>query len=1053
MYDASGPSYSSSNNDSAAAQQNKAAQNKTVRSTRANPHSLQQTTCAYCGVGCGVDIQLQHQQSTGAAAAIPVALQGTPEHPANFGRLCVKGTHLLDTIGSPNEDDPKRLLQPEIYGKAVSWQKATDYIADKLQNIITTHGADAVAMYVSGQLLTEDYYVANKFMKGYVGTANIDTNSRLCMASAVAAYKRAFGEDVVPCNYEDIEHTDLLVLVGSNAAWTHPVLFQRIERAKQLRNLQVVVIDPRETATASIADLFLGIKPGSDTALFNGLLRFLKQHNGLDHDFINQHTDGFYEALQWANPWSVDMVADYCGLTSQQVLDFYQLFLQSDRAVSFYSMGINQSSSGVDKCNAIINVHLASGKILRKGCGPFSITGQPNAMGGREVGGLANQLAAHMDIDNDTHREQVQAFWQAPRMASEQGLKAVDLFEHIAQGKVKAVWIMATNPLVSVPNRNRVREALRQCDLVIVSDCVNDAETLSYAHIKLPATGWLEKDGTVTNSERRISRQRAIMPAMGEARHDWRIMCDVAQKMGFIGFDYQHPADIFDEYVRLTGFANQGKRQLDLSPLQGMTRAEYDTMQPVQWPMNANRQPVQVFADALFSTDNKRARFIAVEQRSVVQKTSDDFPFTLNSGRLRDQWHTMTRTGRSAILNSHSRIPSLTLHPDDADALGVSQHHVVAVQSPSGCAVCFVDVSTSVSRRNCFMPIHWSQSFANSANVSNLYASVVDPISGQPESKQAAVAIHKLATKQYWQVFYRTQDGQASVSQSCSGEFNSTLAAPSMWVKSLLSHCQMIIGSDIDLAELANAAHGSDLTQYPLNKHKTANHKAANHKAASQKIAADKLKALYLAVQNVLFATHSNTNSHADDALMNSATDAHIQQQQQELLSRAQRWLNTGASEWLVANPKEHVSVVLGLSNGALNFVAVVTPNSSDATQLALPESWVDALFAQDTLTLSQIQSLLRAAPEPEFLLGRQVCSCFKVHETSIINAITEGHDSVDKLGKSLSCGTNCGSCRSELQQLVTLHGAKVEGNSSKDFGNAVIPVTVLDDTNIHSHQ
>lgn len=511
-----------------------------VSKSVATQPSLQQTTCAYCGVGCGVDIEMQQGK--------PIALKGTPEHPANYGRLCVKGTHLLDTIGTEG-----RLLAPEINGKQVSWHSATQHVAQQFQNIIEKYGKDAVAFYVSGQLLTEDYYVANKLMKGYIGSGNIDTNSRLCMSSAVSAYKRAFGEDVVPCNYEDIEHTDLMVFVGSNASWTHPVLFQRLERAKQKNpDLKVVVIDPRKTPTADLSDLHLAVRPGSDAALYGGLLNYINESGATDKLFVSKHTEHFDQAIDAVSSWTIEKVACFCQLSIDEVKTFYRLFCQNEKVISFYSMGVNQSTSGVDKCNSIINAHLASGKIVKTGSGPFSITGQPNAMGGREVGGLSNQLTAHMDIENRQHQSLVQRFWDSPTIATELGAKAIDLFDKIADGKIKAVWIMATNPVVSLPNRNKVEQALKQCPFVVVSDCVKNNDTLDFAHAKLPATGWLEKNGTVTNSERRISRQRSIISTPGQAKHDWQIISDVAVKMGFTGFSYQHPVEIFNEYAQLT---------------------------------------------------------------------------------------------------------------------------------------------------------------------------------------------------------------------------------------------------------------------------------------------------------------------------------------------------------------------------------------------------------------------------------------------------------------------------------------------------------------------
>ncbi|MFC6978289.1 molybdopterin-dependent oxidoreductase [Microbulbifer taiwanensis] len=454
------------------------------------------TTCPYCGVGCGVSATVKRR-----GGGETVAVSGDEQHPANFGRLCVKGSALAETLGERG-----RLLQPRLHGREHDWDSAMDFMARQFARTIAEHGPDSVAFYLSGQLLTEDYYVANKLMKGFIGSGNVDTNSRLCMSSAVAAYKRALGADAVPCCYEDLEVADLVVLVGSNAAWTHPILFQRMQAA----STRLVVIDPRASATSEMADLHLAITPGSDAALFNGLLNFLVERDRLDRQFIDLHTEGFDEAIDIARDWSLAKTAAACGIAEQQLLEFFRLFAQTEKTVSFYSQGINQSSSGTDKNNAIINCHLATGRIGRPGAGPFSITGQPNAMGGREVGGLANMLAAHMNF-NAGDIDRVGRFWRADSVAQKPGLKAVDLFEAVERGKIKAIWIMATNPAVSMPDAARVASALQKCPLVVVSDCVADTDTARCADLLLPATTWGEKNGTVTNSERRISRQRAFL--------------------------------------------------------------------------------------------------------------------------------------------------------------------------------------------------------------------------------------------------------------------------------------------------------------------------------------------------------------------------------------------------------------------------------------------------------------------------------------------------------------------------------------------------------------
>jgi assimilatory nitrate reductase catalytic subunit len=454
------------------------------------------TTCPYCGVGCGV---LASRRPGGE-----VEIKGDPDHPANFGRLCSKGSALGETLSL---DD--RLLHPMVRGERASWDAALEEIARRFGQTIDEHGPDSVAFYVSGQLLTEDYYVANKLMKGFIGSGNIDTNSRLCMASAVAGHRRAFGADTVPVVYEDLELADLVVLAGSNLAWCHPVLFQRLAAARDARGTKVVVIDPRRTATCDIADMHLALAPGSDVALFNGLLAFLADAGRIDESYVKAHTEGFEEALVTAQSCGLASTARETGLPESDLRRFYGLFADTPRVVTAFSQGVNQSSRGTDKVNAIINCHLATGRIGRPGMGPFSVTGQPNAMGGREVGGLANQLAAHMIFEDDAHRALVRRFWQAPRLAERPGLKAVDMFDAVADGRIKAIWIIATNPVDSLPAANKVRAALRACPLVIVSDVTARTDTAELGHILLPAAAWGEKDGTVTNSERRISRRSA----------------------------------------------------------------------------------------------------------------------------------------------------------------------------------------------------------------------------------------------------------------------------------------------------------------------------------------------------------------------------------------------------------------------------------------------------------------------------------------------------------------------------------------------------------------
>ncbi|MEM1287701.1 MAG: nitrate reductase [Pseudomonadota bacterium] len=703
----------------------------------AGPAKTTHTTCPYCGVGCGVAARV---------SAAGVAISGTKSHPANFGRLCSKGTQLAETIGL--ED---RLLYPQIGGKRADWDTAVQTVASAFTKSIADYGPDSVALYVSGQLLTEDYYVANKLMKGYIGSANIDTNSRLCMASSVAGHKRAFGSDTVPGSYEDLEKADLLVLTGSNLAWCHPVLFQRIAAAKQDRpDMRVVVIDPRETATTQLADLHLPIQPDGDVALFAGLLRHLAKSQAVDHAFVADHTDGLDEALVASSAWTVEAVASSCGLQASDVACFFDWVVATEKTVTIYSQGVNQSSVGTDKVNAIINTHLLTGRIGREGMGPFSVTGQPNAMGGREVGGLANMLACHMELTNPQHRQIVQGFWQSPAIASKPGLKAIDLFEAIHDGQIKALWVMATNPSVSLPNADRVDAALRKVPFLAVSDIVSSNDTLRHAKrdgcVALPATGWGEKDGTVTNSERTISRQRAFLAAPGEAKHDWKAICDVARAMGFSqGFDFHHQADVFDEYATLSGEQNNGARDFDISGLAGLTRQEYDRLRPVTWPVKpTGENGGRFFAKGGFFHPDRRAKFIptAAAAKAAI-RPQDDGLLTLNTGRVRDQWHTMTRTGRSPRLSAHIGEPYVEIHPEDAMRFGIRAAELAELSCPLGTALVRTLVTKKQQRGSIFVPMHWNAETASLGRIDALVDAVTDPISGQPASKMSKVAVKK----------------------------------------------------------------------------------------------------------------------------------------------------------------------------------------------------------------------------------------------------------------------------------------------------------------------
>ena len=688
--------------------------------------SAVRTTCAYCGVGCGV-----LATPTGERTA---TIAGDPDHPANAGRLCSKGTHLGETIGLDG-----RLLTPMIGQRRASWDKALDLVARKFRDTIARHGPNSVAFYVSGQLLTEDYYVANKLMKGFIGSANIDTNSRLCMSSAVAGHTRAFGEDIVPASYDDLDAADLIVLVGSNTAWCHPIVYQRIQAARAARGTKLVVIDPRRTETADEADLHLAIRPGSDVALMHGLLAWCRAAGVVDDAYLARHVavpDRFWDAFgEGSDLWST---ARACDVPPDDLRRFFDLFAATPRTVTLFSQGVNQSLAGTDQVNAIVNLHLATGRIGKPGAAPFSITGQPNAMGGREVGGLASTLAAHMDFAPD-NVARVARFWAAPDVAAKPGLKAVDLFRELGHGRIKALWVMATNPAVSMPDAGRVREALAACPFVVVSDVIAQTDTSVHAHVRLPAAAWGEKDGTVTNSDRTISRQRAFLPLPGEAKPDWWIVTQVARRMGWkTAFAYDRPAEIWREHCRLSAYENHGERLFALPGHAALGNAAYDAMAPFRWGGTP-------FADGRFPTPDGRARLVPVAQKPLAPPLAD-WPMTLNTGRYRDQWHSMTRTGLSPKLARHREEPLVEVHPDDAAALALTDGGLARVATPQGDSLFRVRVATSQRVGELFAPIHWTDRNATGGRTGLLPRPLADPISGQPGFKATPARIAPVAS-------------------------------------------------------------------------------------------------------------------------------------------------------------------------------------------------------------------------------------------------------------------------------------------------------------------
>ncbi|HHF3167548.1 TPA: nitrate reductase [Vibrio diabolicus] len=690
------------------------------------------TTCPYCGVGCGIEISNNK-------------IIGDALHPANSGSLCVKGVALAESLQMPS-----RLLYPKLREKEVSWQVITDLIAQEIHQAKAEFGPDSVAMYVSGQLLTEDYYVANKLMKGYVGSANIDTNSRLCMSSAVAAHVRAFGEDVVPVNYDDIDNTELLIICGANTAWTHPVLFRRIQQARENNpNLKLVVIDPRETVTAQQADLHLPIKNDGDVSLFNGLLKFLIEQQCIDSEYINSHTDGFDALAEEVSDLRYDVtnLTSSIGISEEKLTTFFQWFAQSPTAITLFCQGVNQAENGVDKGNAIINAHLATGKIAKSGCGPFSITGQPNAMGGREVGGLANQLAVHRAFDADSIK-QVQAFWDSPEIATKPGLKAVELFEAVERGEIKVLWIMATNPVVSLPDNQMVKRALEACPVVIVSDITAESDVAKYADVLLPAVGWGEKQGMVTNSERRMSRQRQFQVPPGEAKPDWWAISQVGQALCELekaqnGFAFTSEHAVFREYAAMTGMNADSPLKLDLSQHANLTEQEYEEWVPTQW---GGERP---FADGIYSHPDGKARFVVTSE--LPRRLERAKGWWLNTGRQRDQWHTMTRTGHIAHLAASELEPTVYMNTLSATQNRLKSGQLIKLFQPTSNTGIYakVAIDEGLGFQELFMSMHWAGRYGGESSVNAIVNSVKDPISGQPAFKSSYVEVQDAAVKTY----------------------------------------------------------------------------------------------------------------------------------------------------------------------------------------------------------------------------------------------------------------------------------------------------------------
>lgn len=704
------------------------------------------STCCYCGVGCGVLIEHDDEKILG--------VQGDPAHPANFGKLCSKGSTLHLT-----GDLDARGLYPELrLGKGLArsrsdWDSALNHAAHVFAETIREHGPDSVAFYISGQLLTEDYYAFNKLARAVVGTNNIDSNSRLCMSSAVVGYKRSLGADAPPCSYEDIEQSDCLLIAGSNMAYAHPILFRRLEAAKAARpEMKIIVVDPRRTDTCDLADLHLAILPGTDVALFHGILHILMWEGWIDRPYIDAHTDGFEALKSLVRDYSPELVADICGIAVADLQKAAELIGTTRSFLSLWCMGLNQSTAGSAKNSALINLHLATGQIGKVGAGPFSLTGQPNAMGGRETGSLSNLLPGHREAANAEHRAEVAAYWGVDALPQTTGLTAIELFDAVHAGTIKALWIACTNPAQSLPNQSKVHEALRACPFVVVQEAFFTTETCAFADLLLPAASWGEKQGTVTNSERRISHVRSAVPAPGEARADWAITSDFARRLETLLrpgqpslFAFSDTEQLFDEYKQLT----RG-RDLDYS---GLSYAILDERGPQQWPFphSASQGTPRLYADGRFPTASGRAQFLAEPYLAAQEQREARFPLTLNTGRLRDQWHGMSRTGTAARLFGHVEEAVLGLHPDELRARHLLNGDLVRIDSRRGSLVVPVEADEAVRVGQAYLPMHWGDRFLKGLGTNVLTQPAFDPLSKQPELKQAAVEVSDARLP--WQFF------------------------------------------------------------------------------------------------------------------------------------------------------------------------------------------------------------------------------------------------------------------------------------------------------------
>jgi assimilatory nitrate reductase catalytic subunit len=919
------------------------------------------STCPYCGVGCGVLIESQGSVITG--------VRGDPQHPANFGRLCTKG-QTLHLTASATLQRQTRLLQPlqrvqrGAPTQPLAWEGAMALATDRFASVIEQHGPDAVGFYISGQLLTEDYYAFNKLAKGLIGTNNIDTNSRLCMSSAVAGYKLTLGADAPPTCYDDVNHAQCLFIVGSNAAFAHPVLFRRIEEARANNpSMKVIVADPRRTDTAGLADLYLPLQPGSDVMLFHGLLHIMLWEGWIDTAYIAAHTTGFEALKALVREYTPERVAQVCGLQREDLFTAAQWFASSPATLSLYCQGLNQSSSGTAKNATLINLHLATGQIGKPGAGPFSLTGQPNAMGGREVGGLANLLSAHRDLSNPQHRAEVAALWGVADVPEKPGKTAVEMFQAAADGEIKALWIACTNPAQSMPDQATVRRALQRAEFVVVQEAYATAATCDFADLLLPATTWGEKDGTVTNSERRISRVRAAVPAPGQARHDWRIAVDLAQLLQErLRPDLPHLFAYPDaESLWLEHRESTRGRDLDIT---GLSYAMLELSGPQQWPLRPGdaqgRQ--RLYEDGVFPTPDGRARFAALPFVPLAEPRESRYPYALTTGRLRDQWHGMTRTGTLGRLFGHVAEPAVQMHPQDMARQGLKDGDLVHVTSKRGSIVVPAQGTEDIGLSQAFIAMHWGAEYLSGtssagealAGVNALTTSAFCPTSRQPELKHAAVKVLKAELP--WQllaVAWLPADQALSAREGLR---------------------QLMAG--FPFASCVPFSNGVPLAEAGRGERTGVLFRAAAHDVPD------------------------DTRIARIEALLGLNTS--------DALRYADRRLG------------QHRSARVVRHGESSRLEAFVLAGDTRA------EVWLKPLLQDELPAAAYGRLLLMPGAKPPVAMaarGRQVCTCFNVSQADIEHTLCscEGTDPqrLAALQAALHCGTNCGSCLPELQRLV----------------------------------